>query len=341
MTCSTALERQLCALCVAFLVGLPLACSNRAPPRQNPPTQSVPESRAAKKVHRFETLFTQALSTRGAEYQQARDAILAEPSSADLLRARTADADWHVALLAEILLGWLTQRELFTQCVQYLDGNLPGTPRNITGKFTLKQHIAALTKLGPAISPCLLETLLKRRPLDADVAARAFGTLEVLGHRHLKAASLELLKDENVNVSVSAASALAHFPEPDVTAALLSVLRDPAQGEWRRIAAAGAVAQHPSSEVTPTLHEFVADEATPMPVRSACLNAVVERKDTSAVPVIIAAAKKSNSPQFQLEAVSALGRLRDRAAIPFVQSMTTHPDELVRESAQDALGALR
>lgn len=289
----------------------------------------------------FEAQFNTALAMRGAEYQQARDAILAEPSSADLLHARAADTDWHVALLAESLLGWLTQRELFTQCVQYLDGNLPGTPRNITGKFTLKQHIAALTKLGPAISPCLLETLLKRRPVDADVAARAFGTLEVIGHRHLRPASLELLKDDDVNVGVSAAGALAHFPEPDVTAALLSALRDPAQGEWRRIAAAGAVAQHPPPEVTQTLHALVADEATAMPVRSACLNAVVERKDTSAVPVVIAAAKKSDSPQFQLEAVSALGRLRDRGAIPFIQSMTTHPDELVRESAQDALGALR
>lgn len=290
---------------------------------------------------RFEQLFAATVAERGKPYQEARDAILSEGRGViEELQVHQASSNWRVSLQGEILLGWLTNRALYVQCLEVLDGKLPGTPRNITGKFTLEEHIAAVVELGPDVSPCLMETMLKRRPLLAEVRARAMGALRVLRHRFLKEELLSLLHDDTPDIQMSAASTLSLYPDPEVTHALLALLRDPHQPEVARASAARALGKHPVDQSAVALHETVADTSAPNKVRYASLEAIVELKDKSAVPVIIDAAKQTKDDQLLVECIAALGNLGDPSAVPFVRATKSHPVELVREEAEMALDNL-
>lgn len=290
---------------------------------------------------RFEQLFAVTVAERGKPYQEARDAIFAEGAGVTAeLQARQSSPDWRVALQSEILSGWVTNRPLYAHCHEILEGKLPGTPRNITGKFTLEKHVAALVAMGPSVSPCLMETILKHPNLPPDVRARAMSGLRELRHRFLKQALLSLLHDENPDLQMSAASTLSLYPEPEVTDALIALLRDPQQPEVARASAARALGKHPVDRCAVALHEVVADGATPHEVRSACLDAIVELKDKSAAPIILEVVKRTNDEQLLLLCICALGKLGDPTAVPFIRSAKSHPAQLVREEAEMALDNL-
>ena len=133
----------------------------------------------------FETLLATASSEHGASYLDARDKILAldprdlQAAMPELEAASTDRADWRRQLTAEMITGWIVNKETYERCTKYAGGDLPG-PRPLPG-FTAKHRAEAIVSLGDVATPRVLEMVWKIADHgDAVESSALFGALAKL-----------------------------------------------------------------------------------------------------------------------------------------------------------------
>jgi len=284
----------------------------------------------------FERPFQSALQERGPAYIEARKEIVASArSAARALQAKQASADWRVVLQARILTGWIANAALFQQCVDYTEGKLPGRP-GITGKFSPVERAREIAALGPAVTPCLLELLLKIRPLDGEQRAGIFGAVKQIGDKESVLPLISLLSDENIDYRRGAAGALGGLGDPRSVPSLLSVLRDPAQPETVRASAAGSLGALNAAEASPILQELLRTDAVGLDLRKASVRALAALKDTTSTPALVQAASSTSDIPYLILLIETLGSIGDRTAVPMLEKLEKHPDEFVQEAAKES-----
>src|SRR5688500_14546681 len=104
----------------------------------------------------FKQLFQTCVERDGDEYRTARGAILAQASTTRAqIAAKLAAADWREQMVAQILVGWIDQTDLWGQVLGVVDGRMIGSMgvQPLGGTFPPFQRAESLAAMGTVIVP--------------------------------------------------------------------------------------------------------------------------------------------------------------------------------------------
>jgi len=288
----------------------------------------------------FEASFEVAVRTTGTRYTDARQAIINLGGRAlrELRAKQTAAAGWQTGVVADILIGWLTKRDLFEQCTQYVRGRLPGRPP-ITGKFTAVQRANAIARLGDEVVPRLLEMLLKTRDYTAaEESAAIFGALGRIGDKRAVPPLQELMTTESDDaIKTMAAGALGQLRDARAVQPLRAVLLDRVQSTALRATAAMSLGELGDSGALVALQDILLDRTNAPELRRAAARAIDKLGDPRASEALVQTLTKTEDLVLLQVVVEALGKLGNRAhRAPLEDLANDHGDEFIREAAREA-----
>jgi len=293
----------------------------------------------------FEAAFAATLAEVGAPYLQARQTILFEGSAALpwLEAKRASTADWNTILHVDILTGWLKSRSQFELCLDYIRGNLPGSPP-ITGTFTPVQRADAVAGLGAEVTPRLLEMILKSdEAADPKERASVFGALTRLRDRRAVPPLIALLGPErDPALRRSAAGALGHLEDARAVPPLLSLLRNPSETENVRCSAATSLGFLGAREASSTMQEVLLSPASGLELRKAVVGALDQLGDTRAAQALNEALPRSDDLVLLQLVIEALGKLGGPSSLGALERLARdHPDAFIKDAARDAAASIR
>jgi hypothetical protein len=259
----------------------------------------------------FDKLFDDAVAGHQDTYRAARDAILALGDTIlPALQRRAADPDWRVSLTAEMLSTRLRQGALCDDAARQIEARWvqeqPVKP--ITGELSAVKRARLVAALGPAVTPCLLEMLLKTREYKDPIQIDAI--LFSLNNLHDRRATLPLLD-------------LAQNPARDL--------------HERAMALSVVGGLKDERAVEPLIRRVESRDADLREQSAVALGAIGDRRAFE--PLSAALSDRQNSVPLRRDAAYALGLLGDeRARAPLVRAMEAGEDEKLVLAAVDALG---
>jgi HEAT repeat protein len=300
------------------------------------------QSRGGKAVaesSNLDTEFATAVAQEGDAYRAARDAILerGEPALA-FLELKQSSADWKTSLTASILAGWLKNRDLFDQCTAAILGHLFG-PIPITGSFPANRRIAAVSRLGKAVTPRLLEMAMKTRERgDTEQTSAIFGSLVALDDPRAVGPLIEALKPSpDESLREWAASTLGPLQNIRAVTPLIAVLRTPAAPEMLRAAAAASLGTLGAREALPRLRAVAADVRANLGFRKAAVSAIGELGDADSAAGLLGTLASTHDLPFQLLVLITVGDIGAANVVPALRKIEhDHAEEPVRDAAKEA-----
>jgi HEAT repeat protein len=147
---------------------------------------------------------------------------------------------------------------------------------------------------------------------------------------------VEALKDENADIRIGAALAMAKFKDQRAVPILLSAVQEPFVFPE---AAAGALMQLGRQEGFDFLVKGMRNPH--YPDKWVLAMELGNQGDRRAVePLLAMLSNKSGDEYFRKEAALALGKLGETKAIPAIRNLLKDPDDQVRRAAADALRQL-
>jgi hypothetical protein len=290
----------------------------------------------------FEALFQRCLTESNAAYVSARDAVLALGSAAvDLVEAKAREPEWQSRSVAEILLGWLTQRPLFERVMQdaraaWLDG---AQAKPITGELTPARRAAILASHGPAVVPRLVEILTKTHEYATGVELQVIMlALDYLRDPRAVMPLVELARvpaDEGLQTLVL--GTLGTLGDDRAFDVAQAVLTDRGRGPVVRGAAAVCLGQLRDPRAAGALLAVVQDPTHGSVLREGAIRGLGYLGDTSAGATLATILQEAADEQLALAAVDALAKLGDRTATEALEEVARSHDQVaVRRAAQDA-----
>ena len=287
----------------------------------------------------LEIEFTTAVEQDGDAYRTARAAILerGEPARA-FLELKQTSTDWKTSLAASILVGWLTNHDLFERCTHAILGHLGG-PKPITGTFSPDRRIGAVSRLGNAVTPRLLEMVLKTKELgDADQTAATFGSLVALKDPRAVVPLMETMAaSPDEELREWAASTLGPLQDSRAVTPLLAILRKPATPEMLRASAALSLAALGAREALPDLRAIAADVRANLGFRKAAVSAIGELADADSAAGLLGTLASTHDLPFQLLVLITVGDIGGANVVPALRKIEhDHAEEPVREAAKEA-----
>jgi len=321
----------------ALLLWLPAACEgigNRG------------EEEAAMAEKSFEELFTTASTSRGSEYLQARDEILAlhaerrEAVIDDLNKPAADSSDWRQQLTAQMVRGWITNQSEFELCTSYVKGDLPG-PRPLPG-FTAAHRAEAIASLGEGVTPRVLEMVWKAPEYkDSKESSALFGTLATLKDRRATMPMFELIEEApSVDIQTSAIRVLVAVGEPKALELLLKFANDPKADEALRIYSIRSLGGFEEPEVPENLTRILLDKQRSTEERAAAADALETKLDPTTRPAVLKALRESWDENTVMTLVSLLGGLGINEDITALKRVATFSPD-VAEAVEDAVNSIR
>ncbi len=287
----------------------------------------------------LEDEFAIAVAQEGDAYRAARTAILQRGQPAlPFLRMQQTSPDWLTVMTASILIGWLTEQPLFEQCTAAIVGDLAG-PVPITGSFPARRRVAAVTRLGTAVTPRLLEMALKTKELgDAEQTAAIFGSLLALKDPRAVVPLIETMKTSADDIVGGwATSTLGPLQDRRAAGPLVAILRDPAAPETRRAAAAISLGTLGVRDALPALRAVVADRSANPGFRKAAIGAIGDLGDADSAEMLLATLPGTPELTYQLNVLTVVGDIGGANVLPALQEIERrHPEEPVRDYAKEA-----
>lgn len=294
----------------------------------------------------FDSSFQAAVNDTGEPYLKARTTIIDTGAQAiPRLKARqTPSADWKTGMVADIMLGWLTEKDLFEKCTRYVKGDLPGEPP-ITGKFTLLDRAKAVANLGKDVVPRLLEMIIKTREAsDIDETGAVFGALSLLGDQRAVMPLLELLQSEkDADRKIGAASVLGRLRDVIAVQPLQGILLDGKQPTALRATAAVSLGELRDLRASVPLQNVLLDKTNLLELREAAVRAIDILGDPGASGALVRALPQAlaeadeDDPSFPLIIIETLGKLGEASSLALLNDLAKkHSDEFIREAAQEA-----
>ena len=294
----------------------------------------------------FAQQFQTCATGEGTPYLVARDAILALGAAVRAqLDAKLDASDWHEQLAAQILTGWLDNRQLFDQVKTIVQG-LP--PRNvlslpITNTFPPSDRARSLKAMGAAIVPRLLEMLLKSKEVfDVAETQAVFQTLNGLRDARSVMPLADLLgRAASEPARMFALGTLGTLKDPRTFQTVQTQLANQSNSANVRSAAAVSLGMFQDQRATPVLLALLRDTTESDIVRRGAVRGLSYTGDASATEAIAALLRGEQPPEMALTLVQALGKLGGPTAIAALeQAGTSHADQTVRQAADSTRRAL-
>lgn len=289
--------------------------------------------------------FHKAVESDSDAYIAARDAILKQPAEAPVfLAARRASLDWKTALVAEIAAGWLEHAQLFRQCTDYVHGKIPTIVPPITGKLVARARVPAVSGLGRAVVPRLLEMLWKTRDWgDQDGLATVFGVLNKFQDARAAPVLIEIARgDKDQSLRNLAAASLGRFPASQAAPVLLALLKNPSEPEMVRANAAIGLGSLGAREAAPTLRAIVLDRKLDQEFREAAIRALHAMRDTESSATLVEALSGAEDVTWIVMLVDTLADLGNAASLPALRDLETHHEgDTIGASAREAAAKIK
>lgn len=290
----------------------------------------------------FEALFQRCLTESDAAYASARDAILALGSAAvEPVEAKARQPQWQTSTIAEILLGWLTRRQLFEQVMPAIRAAWPDDahPRPIAGELTPARRAAILASRGPAIVQRLIEILTKTHEYTTgDELQILMLALDYLRDPRAVMPLVELARgpgDEGLQTLVL--GTLGTLGDARVFDVAQTILEDRDRGPVVRGAAAVCLGQLGDRRAAGALLAVVQDPGQGLVLRESAVRGLGYLGDPSAGATLAVILREAADERLALTTVDALARLGDRpAAETLEEAARGHALVAVRRAAQDA-----
>lgn len=291
----------------------------------------------------LDSRFNHALSTRGAQYVEARTAILASgPSALAWLHAREQNSDWRPRLLAETLIGWLDQRALFEECTARVKGRTEIKVPSMTGKTPTMVRIKSIEKLGPSVVPRLLEMLVFSQDYSGrDELDTIFAVLADLKDPRAIDPLIDLVHSDDFAVQTGAAGVLGRVDKGRSAPTLISIVENPRAGLEFRTAAATSLASMKAPRAADLFRSILGSPREDIEFRRriAYLSGVLG-PDTA--PALEHALGSETDERLLVNALKSLGRVGGAGSLPAIERIEAgFPDGPVNESARDAVKAIR
>jgi HEAT repeats len=290
----------------------------------------------------FGQQFQTCATSEGTSYLVARDAILAMGAAVrPQIEAKLGASDWREQLVAQILLGWLDNRQLYDQAKTIVQGTpsqrLFANP--IAGTFPPTDRARSLKEMGTAIVPRLLEMLLKsREAVDVAEIQAIFQTLTALRDDRSVMPLNDLAGRTALEPArIFALGTLGTMKDPRSFPVVQSVLASQQNSSDVRGAAAVALGMFEDRRATSVLLALLRDTTEDEGVRRHAVRGLGYLGDPSAGEALAALLRSEQPSQMALTVVQALSRLGGPTAIAALEETgRSHADLGVRQAADGA-----
>jgi HEAT repeat protein len=290
----------------------------------------------------FNRLFQTCVERDGGEYRTARDAILAQaPATRAQIAAKLAATDSREQGVAQMLLGWIDQTDLWGQVLDVVRGRLTG---NMGGQFlggTMPPmgRARSLAAMGTAIVPRLLEIMLKTREYGDSAGLQAIiQAIELLRDDRTVRPLVDLVaQSRNDQARVFALAALGTLRDPQAFDAAQGVFANRANSPELRSAAAVALGRLADRRATAGILSALQDPTEHADVRRYAARALGYMGDPAATSALAALLRTDQPPEFALTIVQSLGKLGDQTALAALDAFrATTTDDTARRAADEA-----
>jgi len=232
---------------------------------------------------------------------------------------------WDLACKASAALGLLGDRRAVEPLIDTLKFD------NIT---VSKKVAEALGKIGDARAFMPLMKLLEKP--DSELQIKAMEALGRLGDgRAVEVISLKL-KDRDPEIRLAAAEALSNFSDERAIEPLREIIKKDKNLEIKRIAIRSLGKIKTSQNVSFLIDLYKEDTKE---LHGALIKALCDLSDAGAIDVFTESLE-SDEPQIRFLAAGALGKLKDKRALPFLIKTLDDSDWRVCSEAIKALGRL-
>lgn len=214
----------------------------------------------------------------------------------------------------------------------------PGPP-TVTGRFPPQRRIAAVVRLGPAVTPLLLELALKSREIDAaEQTQTVFGAMAALKDTRVLRPLVEaMLNAGDESVREWSASTLGPLKDGRAAPALLAVLRNAKAPEMLRAAAAVSLGTLGAREALPELRAAATDVSANLGLRKAAVGAIGDLADGASAESLLQTLATTPDLPFQLYVLTVVGDIGGANALPMLKAIEQrHAEEPVRALALEA-----
>jgi HEAT repeat protein len=290
----------------------------------------------------FAQQFQTCATSEGTPYLVARDAILAMGVAVrSQLDAKLDASDWREQLAAQILIGWLDNRELFEQLKKLVQGTPPRgiLTSPISDTFTPSDRSRNLRALGTTIVPRLLEMLLKSKEVFAVAETQAiFQTLNALRDPRSIMPLADLVGRAAAEPArIFALGTLGTMKDPRTFQTVQSQLANQTNTAGVRASAAVALGMFEDQRATPVLLALLRDTTEADIVRRNAVRGLSQLGDPSASEALAALLRSEQPPEMALTLVQALGKLGGPTAIAALEETgRSHAEVTVRQAAEGA-----
>lgn len=297
---------------------------------------------------RFELL----VDARGAAYARARDELLAQGARLrPWLLVWEEDADWRPALTAKTLLGWLDDRERFDAVAGYLEGRVaPPPPAGLhptSMGYSLAARVASVVEMGTAITPRLLEIVLREPPVHLDDEQHSEDALRQENAR----AALGRLRDEQSREPLADAVGDPSRPlwlraacaevlggdlgDPRGAAFGRTLAWDEARTLEARVKGIGLLVGGATDEDRAALRALAADTGAAPRLRSTALTALRDLREPRLAALCASLLDEVTDEAMRIDLVGLIGVEGGVSALPTLQHVaTSDPSEEVRLEAR-------
>jgi len=295
----------------------------------------------------FEKWFAVGVTSSGHRYIVARQEVIGAAADAlPLLRVESVGGpDWRRSLVAEIWVTWITAPLICSQVTEGMQGHFgdPTDAKPITGSWSPSARGQGIAGLGRHATPRILEILLKTGEYSNDQEQEAlFVALGLLKDPRATLPLVTFLEGRySGGVKKNAALALSWIGDSRAVGPLSKQLLDDSADGLVRSACALALGRIRDRGALEVLVQTLEKEDNPVEVRQQAASALGALGDSRASPVLSARLAKEDNPQTLKLILAALENVGDSASLAAVAAVAQqHPDETVRERAQEAHGAI-
>jgi len=291
----------------------------------------------------FAELLGQAVTSTGAQYQAARDALVrAAEFEPDLRRVAATTEPWEDSWVARIALGWLEHADLFGRAAEFIEGKLPG-PVPLSGTFSPDRRAQKLVELGPAVAPRLVEIAWKTREYPDDGRSGAvFAALESLALPDTFVPLRTLLGRETaLPYRQGAIAVLGSTADSGATAGLRSIALDTSDPEEVRAAALDAYAKHQPDDLFDVAASVLRNATEPRELRITAAESLIQRHDPGTRALLHEVIQSTADTELLVTLVDGLAEHGDSSSVELLRALAARTtDEVLLDVIEETISAL-
>jgi len=338
----------LCALACSALAGVTAAAACNKDPLQRSQRRAEPgavapgSQREPATSPRLDDAFVRVVTQTDGAYAVARAEILRDPGARRYLeRRRDHAADWRERLAAETLLGWLDHEAEHDEAQAWVKDQSRRPNRTVLGRYTAVDLGKRVAKLGPVVTPHVLEMLLKTHEYDDDYEAGIlYSALERLRDGRAFEPISELLSDRKQPDAMRSAAigVLQALADARSIPALRAILLDHSESDELRKVAAGALIALEVPDARELFERLLFDAAISIELRRAMAMDLDELHDPRSVPALERALPNADDQTLLATLCSTLGAVGDESDLPSLRGALARATEsAAREDCGDAI----